>query len=48
MSSSWLENRSSFQNPDHSVVLADIDDVTVTLSLIVPGVQKKILTFDLI
>ena len=29
------KNRSTFQNPDHPVVLADIDDVTVTLSLIV-------------
>ena len=29
------KNRSTFQNPDHSVVLADIDDVTVTLTLIV-------------
>ena len=29
------KNRSTFQNPDHSVVLVDIDDVTVTSSLIV-------------
>ena len=29
------KNRSIFQIPYHSIVLADIDDVTVTLSLIV-------------
>ena len=29
------KNRKTFQNPDHSVVLADIDDITVMLSLIV-------------
>ena len=29
------KNRSTFQNSDHAVVLADIDDVTMTLSLIV-------------
>ena len=34
MSSSWFETRSTFQNPDHSIVLVDIDDVTVALSLI--------------
>ena len=29
------KNKSTFQNPDHSLVLADIDDVTLTFSLIV-------------